>query len=99
MIDFISILKENNCELISQYQNIVTKVNIKCSCGKIFSKTPRTCLKSKNFKCNNCLYPYNIENIDDLLKPEYAECLDKLSNRIKKLSDLLKDVNGCIKRF
>ena len=50
--------KQNNLELISpkeDYQNSASKLKYKCSCGKIFTTSPKQITKGK-CRCNECEY-------------------------------------------
>lgn len=54
MLRYEKKLIEDGCKVIGEYVNTMTKVEIKCRCGRTFSKRPNDCLKSKRNQCPAC---------------------------------------------
>lgn len=53
--DVYNLLKENGCELLSkEYINNSSKLEVTCSCGKIFKKTLDSMNRNKRYMCNDC---------------------------------------------
>lgn len=70
------ILKEHDCELLSEYKNNTTKLKIKCKCGNVFYKSFAIMNKSKKFMCNECVNKI----VRDKQKIPYEILKEKIEN-------------------
>lgn len=88
-------LKNNNCELLSEYKNNTSKLKLRCKCGEIFYKSFKIMNGSNHFMCNECVKKENIER----KKISYEEAKIRLKSKGFNLLCDEKDYNGFTHKY
>lgn len=62
-------IKKNGCVLLTDhYKNKTQKLEIQCSCGKIFTKTLKAILLKGHCKCRSCINTHTTKTFDEVKK-------------------------------